>query len=520
MFNLQVDGHLHAVSRLLTIVLPAFMLISMADSAAATTEAKPKRVVRSSGTPPLPRPPAFKPKSTKFFEYWASLYPKYGDRVTAVIYRLWPVCDRVRNGKTKWLDKYTDRALSRDEVLRTYGSGDYAIYLNDASNGGKTICQGLLVDRDGLRDPEYPPHVEVEDLLQDDPANGSYLAYLKQHHLLPTGDPDVAQTDAVRALSETVQSLATQAAAGGNSNVEAKATMAGLEIVQRASQAATEIVKGATERATAVSASSADPLKVVEQVISAAERMRPPDSGTGLKDLLPIIMQGAESHRQAMQLIIDDQRARLDRMEHAAAQVQPPRQRSIVEELEQLQKVKETLAEVLGVSAADNGPEQEPWWVRTMPMWAPVVQTAFTSLANIAHNVIAAKTGGQPAPPPPAEPAPQPEPKQAALPEQSEDEMLGRFLTMIEPHLRDHVEHHDGAAFAEWLIAQYGAQLLKQLQDAGSEQLAQAFGAHAPELWQWLNAQPAWPQFITDFMTYAPAPKPRVVVRRQPQQPA
>lgn len=507
----------------------------MADEDSSTPEQQEPKVRRKragNDAVVLPRPPAYKPKPDVFFKYWASLFPKFEERVTATIYRNWPVLDRVRNGKTKYIDKVS-RAMGRDDLLHNYGSGDYTIYLNDAGNAGKTLCQANLVDRFALRDPDHPPLVPIEDVVMDDPANGSFLENLRARGMLPA-DPkeneDVAANDAVKTMADTIGSLTTKVIEGkqNNSGTEAQATKVAFEMIKETSSMANRMLENATAKATEIAGKSNDGHAVIEQVIGLVERLQPkqaPDSG--LAAILPFIQMTLEKGEHANAQILAMQADRLKFTEELIVNLKGAKPRSILEDLEQLKALRDSFRDMFGPEPAAKA--QDDTWAQVLPVIAPALSTALAAGANLFYNYIASKTNTPPIPPPPvpAPPpaiAPQSPPAAAATtPEsqpqpQEQDHMLSyiRFVRQIEePLLTSLRSDATGADFAQWMIREHGRQVFDQLRHATVSTVESLLQLHPP-LWSALQQEPRWTHFFAEFLSFDPdAP---TVIRRKPQQ--
>jgi len=128
----------------------------------------------------LPSPPARQTRDAeKFFSYWSRLDRAHPDRVVAYVYRLFPIIDREILNKTKNIAIMP--ACPGPDKMAFYaemGCGDYRIFLNDGMKRNKTICTLLLVE--GFRDfDNYPPEIELEDIVLNDPGNAVYIQKMR-----------------------------------------------------------------------------------------------------------------------------------------------------------------------------------------------------------------------------------------------------------------------------------------------------------------------------------------------------
>ena len=91
-----------------------------------------------------------------------------------------------------------------------YGSGDYSIRLNDTHpKVNATVCQTWIRD---LRDlDQYPPVLDIDQIVLSDPSNASYIRWRQTNNLpMPRGvdnpeDPESMGTAAVKEMASLVQ---------------------------------------------------------------------------------------------------------------------------------------------------------------------------------------------------------------------------------------------------------------------------------------------------------------------------
>lgn len=451
------------------------------------------------GVEHLPKPPGFKCRPDKFFRYWNSLPEKYWDRITVYVYRLWPVVDRVKAGRSKYIDKVA-KPIDRDDIAHRYGSGDYALNMTD-SEVGKEVCRCLLRGDDGIRDQDIEPVLDIAELVMDDPANASFIARLQSKGVLTKSknegeeEDNMATSEAVKAMAETTRHMADkmmeQQKAPASSAMEQQALAKSMEMIARTAERSNEMVDKAVDRAAAISLKSSDGLGLLSEVVTVIEKLGggKSDSSGGIRDLMPLITMTMEQTKEASErnntLILEMIRTKNE----AAAP------RDLMDDLDRLAQMKETFQSLFGPPPQK---EETGGWTNHIPL----IVTGLGIVGTMIYNFAVAKTGnGAPVPPPPV-------PTNPELPAPETDPEMSMYIDLvkkIEPALvASLVKGETGAMFAEALAASQGQPMVNQLRQAGRDNILALLKLHPP-LWTRLNESERFPTFLDEFLASAPA---------------
>ena len=334
-----------------------------------TTEQPP--IKRGRGRPPntdkngvssnerlLPAPPRFSIQDfAQFVKYWLELTPEHRTRVTVHVYRHWPVIDR------KKVDEKANTSIEvfpgenppfetakdwEDTLLRLYGSGDYMFWLNEM---GKTVCKGFARPR---RDMEnYPPLVELSELVDEDPTNKSYVDYLRKRGLYTPTMLNAKQTEEEMATNEALKEAITSAnemahlavSTAARQNIPVPPPPNQDRLIETLVKPMMSMMEKSTEQAVAMVKqhnSGSDPLAVVEMVL----KMQAQNAVTASQSSKPLEIM--------LQQMATQNAALLERLlnKEAVASTPPP-QKTVLEQLRELKEMKELLRD-------DDGDSENP----------------------------------------------------------------------------------------------------------------------------------------------------------------
>jgi len=202
---------------------------SIPDDFALESDEERKEPVKTD-LPPIPKPPYFKFTSTApkgqrpddFFGWWVGLDVQYQERLTAYVYRNWPTIQiRVPAKKSATgfrVSCQIDKLLgnqpigSIEDLIHRYGCGDYTVRLNDQIGERGSIALCIIKGERDLQD--HPPVIHPGTLMLDDPANGSYIEFLRLKGADLPGLERIedmrTDTSASDRLAETVERMADQ----------------------------------------------------------------------------------------------------------------------------------------------------------------------------------------------------------------------------------------------------------------------------------------------------------------------
>lgn len=456
----------------------------------ATSVVQPIRKQKPESEAVLPKPPAFSCKPEKFLAYWASLFPKYKDQVTVYIYRMWPVINREKNSKKKYIDILTE-PLSREDMAHRYGDGDYAMHL---TNGSREICRTRMHGRDGIRD-YAPPVIDVQDLVMDDPANSTYIEALRAKGILPRekGEDDVATVQAVSTMTDTMLQMVGKVLDKNTAQTSAEqtATAKSIELISNSANKVIEMVKDQA----AANSNPDQGVALLDKVAAVAERFAARDSGSGLKDVLPLVQLALEQSKGSSETQLKFLADRLQFTESLLL-AQKESRSGAPSDIDRLIELKEVMQSLF---PQPNPQPEESSFTKHLPL----VVSGLGILGAIVYNLVVAKTGnGTPIPPDPtaqlaaavtgADPTRQPI--------QEGTDVYKAFLREIETPLLNSLRAGEpGGKFARFLIQLKGEHLFGEIQKAGRDQLIALLQMH-DTLFAQLNADPRFPQFVDEFL--------------------
>ncbi len=224
-------------------------------------------------------------------EFFATLASRWTGGCVLYLYRTWPVIDRKLVDPEAYL--YIDKlgsAVTLDWLLKHWGSGEYKIRLNDEERprGQNEVCWTTVK----LSDPEFPPVLDVRELVQGHRDNRGYVEMLRQRGMLPKeGESVTDDSPAVQALSELARDAVRQRTAAPESAVQAKA----MDMLQDAHRKSLEIVTA--------NAKPVDPLELaarVKDLLGGGESM-------GL--LLKVMMDQSQANQALLLKLLDARQA-------------------------------------------------------------------------------------------------------------------------------------------------------------------------------------------------------------------
>ncbi len=243
-----------------------------------------------------------------FLKYWHDLDPKTHLPVLVVhVYRQWPVIDRGLTGnKHSSIHRFevtNDPASSaacpfsledwRSDLLHRFGSGGYKFLLNELG-----VPHPLVQAEVFLEDADYPPLLDMRELLVDHPMNKAYVDRLRREGVKLPGEEesdDMGNMDSLRVI-DTVLNAADKL----NSNkkneppsVEQQAISAGMNIVNQAAQMGMRIMEKGIDARSA----QTDPLEMLEKVSSIVGAKKGDDALT-----LQLMQQAHETNQRFLEM--------------------------------------------------------------------------------------------------------------------------------------------------------------------------------------------------------------------------
>ena len=518
----------------------------------------------------FPKPPAYFFKQENagetrhppaFFRYLAQVADdeELASRIILYVYRSWPVM----HPEAKQVEKTAD-ILQYSDVERRYGMGDYHIKLNDAKIG-KTIC---MVNVTGLRNEDYPAVLDVSKVDTADPANRSWMARQRAKGIRFEGDTpedkenSMAEVAAVQALTGSLEKMVGKVAdmadkrnaPAQDRSVDQEAVSKGLDIVAQAANMGNQMMQTAINRLTEQTGKGPDPMDMMERSFSmakdfleAAKSDAQPAAANDHSQIIEIMRMQQEQQQKFHDLLFQMQQSRIDKLEaqltkqeteQHTSMVVAQQPKSLIEQINEMKAVKDTMREVLGLE--EGGGEKQSWLAENAPMLIQGLSVLGAVISTGLYNLAVIKTGqGQPAQPPGPEAVLTPEQQEAmresgipvgghtqpagshfsSQPAQSAPTMAGgddmltqyhQFLKMIEPSLLKAFQ--DGATgdeYAETLItlgdngyfgAQLqGAQVYSMVKENGKASIMALIKTYPP-IWGVVKLTPQkWEEFMTAF---------------------
>ncbi len=483
-----------------------------------------------SSIPDLPSPPARQTRDAgKFFSYWSRLDHDQPDRIVAYVYRLFPIIDREILGKTKNIAIIP--ACPGPDKMAFYaemGCGDYRIFLNDGMKRNKTICTLLLVE--GFRDLDnYPPEIELEDIVLNDPGNAVYIQKMRMKGVNFPGlgeDDDMmpnqtgsGSATAISTLVEAVKDLSlSQINQPRPPSLDGEVSARTMDTFSKSVSMANEILGNAYKKASDINVkqqtAQTTPMEMTNAVIAAAKAMQPEPSTQPQLDitgLLTVFQSMGASQVAAITKASEDRVAGMkDSMDSVIRLYESQaKTRSETPAVDPLKNLKDTLSVISDVKAVTGGGESNPEnpWVSLaqaalagLPHIIALATTVVTTLSANRYNEAVSRTGqGNPLPPP--------QPPATAPETTSPDQAYQQFLQQIAAPLLNHLasEELDGVDFAKWLIdsQSHGRLMYDQMKEKGGEKIVGMIQESHPQLYAELQKVPVkFEVFLTEFLEY------------------
>ena len=259
----------------------------------------------------------------KFFEYWRDIggsTEKPSDKADLIevrFYLHWPVIDQKLVDPSRqdtvfdlitgplWFENPEDYL---DEMPKRFGSGDWHVCLNEIGVHGEIMeAYFSAVNLD-----KYPPKIDLRTLVRGTAKNESYIKWLGVNNIrTPWGNPeeqedDMANTDALRVVAETLQRTTETAVSATQEAAEARVAAAeagaerAAEISENRATHETNAVKESIELVTTtakemvqmVSRNAGGQFNPIEMMRAAKEMMTPQTEDGSIKLLVEAVKDG------------------------------------------------------------------------------------------------------------------------------------------------------------------------------------------------------------------------------------
>lgn len=540
---------------------------------AAKTAAKlPLGRPRKDGNPPQPRPqptmdpPTPSPSYKKYFSdsphdnqkpgvflaWWRQLPQWAKDRLTIYVYRLWPVLKIIEkdedattrnNQEYAYIDKLGEPPETIARLQDMYGAGDYKLIVNDDVKDKRTLC--IVYVKENMRDLKNSPPTDrridnPENVELDDPANKSYVQYLRSKGKLPEQvsarekQANMAETTALGQMTGMMGKMMDKMIEDrGRDNSKQPTSDKVVEVVASAAVKGQELMLESMKRVDQLRGEIPDPMESIERVVSIVDKLRPPAKEGGgestaamaqmtemFKTVLTIQSSRAERAEQKVDQLLEKLATRGNPADGEVAA-----KTGVKESVGEFLSLAEALGWKRGGGAVAAAPETG--WADRLPdimeSGAKILGTVMQGWAAIQHQQAVrdaqkqAQAMGMPVPMPQAQPMPQPQPQaqpqhQALAgaangvvnPDQSASEAadFAAFMESIKDALLNHIDQDlGGAQFAEWLIdsRRDGKVIYKQIAGQGPMVLLAALRGYPPIGQELVGKDLVVNQFVEDF---------------------
>jgi len=366
-------------------------------------------------------------KAPAFFQYMKRVAedPELAARMILYVYRGWPVMrpDSLQQDKTTEVFEYKD-------IEHRYGAGDYHFKLNDVELR-KTVA---MCTAKGFRGEEYPSIVDYTKVDLTDPLNQSWIERAKSRGIKFPGaaeteseEANMAEVRVMQQMGATVDKLTDRIITMSEkdkptaaANVDHEAMSRGLGIVAEAAAMGNTMLQNAINKVTDQTSKQMDPMEMLSKTMAMTKEIMQtansrPDpvlmGGGGDQQannvIVEMMKQQLEMQRgfhdtlfQMQQGQINDLKSKLEsNAQNAVIANMDHTPKTIVQQIEEMKTVKESMRDVLGIS--EEAADKTPSWVEHLPLIIQGLSVLGAVVANGLHNFAVIKTGqGVPAAPP------------------------------------------------------------------------------------------------------------------------
>ena len=456
-------------------------------------------------------------------------------------------------------------------MLHRYGSGEYTIWLNDQVTKKGREANVALCTISERNFQEHPPIIEPGTLVLDDPANRSYIEYLKIKGVeIPGLEEDYMRQDtsASDRLAETVERMADQnirlageavKAAGKQEKPPEQARssdqdtlLTSMKIVQQATDMGTRIVEQAVSKAGEITGRAGDPSQMLKSLgdLLAVVRAQPGggDSATSAilqqqiaraSELEARLFQVQTAHLQSVEAMLRDAQAKQVQLNPQPGQPQSPTSPS--QYIKDMADAKEAMERFIGREPEEaTRSAKEPWWSTLARMALAVIPSVAAAAVALSHNAAVARGGQgrpigpgdiqqvQPAAEEPATTIQTPpgtaaegQPQSELPKDQQAMQTIHMFLGILrEPLLKSLDNDETGDTFAGNLVALHGWTMYNYLHNMGPDSLVTILASYPP-IWSVISRIPEkFQQYLSEFMAYGDMAKEQAGEEEAAQDPS
>lgn len=493
-----------------------------------------------------------KRRPIKALEWLRDQQPWVKDRLVIYVYRLWPVLkepeidEKGVKKRFKYIDKLADVPENINELRDKYGAGDYQLTINDDVVDKRTIMEVIV--RENWRDTRaHPPSDknidDVENVELDDPANRSYVSYLKAMGKLvgqgEKGRESMAEATAVQTLGDLAKHALNrpQEKREDSSAVLAKA----MDVIADAHKQGTAILTDSFKRAEDMKVHQADPMDTLEKAAGVLERFRKGDTGSGgdLTAMMQLFMSQQAETNKVITLIQNERLAFMERQLEMAQERKRPAAGGTDAEgnpipvaagagglagaVKELAGLAQSLGwKIPGGSSVAQVVQDKTDWASMIPDILQGVNGLVSQGVRAYQTKVQADIAnaqlqrGMPVHMQPPQPEPMPHPQAIQMPEaqtrggaqagvvgeEEEEEM--NYLEFMKEITRPFLNHLNrglgGAQFAEWMIDSYDDATYQQIKMQGPETLKMALNSYPAISKEIKGKELVVTEFVKDFM--------------------
>ena len=492
----------------------------------------------------------------QLLRYWLSI-PKReaAEWFIAYVYRDLPVCDplqtlspadlrAIRNGERKKpainigkLTEPLDPVNWLQQFRARWGAGDYHIFLNDQHPSKKATVKETYFDA-GRDWDNYPPLLEVDQVVLADPKNEGYLRWARLKGIKFPGDPefknsaeresedDMAATATVEKLTDALirQTEQNQQHRGPVVTTSEGGSADTVKVMADAALKGQSILLDSIKAAQNATAKAQDPLEFHKSVMEAAKLATPAPATVAAPVAAPdntaLIMKMMQMQQESNDKLIAQMEKRLEFAEKLAseartAHVAPAAPvvnptvanpvKDAIDLIKGLVSLRDTAGSLLGGEAAEA----------SMPAWERIATKVLDNAPGMLYNIAAMKNGAaRPVPPPDLNPEliekeQQIESAQPEQPQTQEEPVVTERLiaqTLAAPLLDSINKGEKGYQFAAGMMlnpkilgvsGRVAYEMAIEQGEQGMMKICQSY----PPLWEKLIQIPkSFQQFLTEFL--------------------
>lgn len=416
-----------------------------------------------------------------FFDLLASMPAEEWEHCVVYLYRLSPRIDT--QSESAYIEKRTS-AFDAEDVLQAHGSGRYMAILKDTS-----LRKKLHDHKFSVYHPNLAPKVDPAHVLRTAENEAYWQSWGKKSaEALVVPAAGVTQGNGGNgagpgeAAVAAIKEMAEVARRAQDAPVRPIADPRLMELWESTAKDRDELAQRLADRQ---AGTNIDPMNLLDQVFTTAERLRAPSS--------------QESPMQIVREVLSTVKA----MQEAAPQgkaVSP--MESFKEFVATAQMIRESFAPPQPAESepASTGDTRPPTWVQALgaiaPAFAPLIQAAAARMLSPSPLPPVPSN----APSLPGAAAPPPNSKQEASPS---NPAPPSFIEQIAPLVLNAISvGADGTRFADSLCVMYGPMAYQTICALGQDGILAAMKGYPP-LWQQLaGIEPQVKQFIEEFLAY------------------